>query len=104
MIAAGKKYYLQGGKLLDSVWEIATISPTAKERVGYSTQKPEALLERIIIASSNKGDLVADFFCGSGTTGVVCVNLDRNYLLCDNNTKAIRITRRRLSDKIHKKI
>ncbi|MFQ3611731.1 MAG: site-specific DNA-methyltransferase, partial [Fimbriimonadales bacterium] len=62
MISRGKKYYLKGGKPLDSVWDIPTIAATSGERIGYPTQKPEALLERIIKASSNEGDVVADFF------------------------------------------
>jgi len=57
----------------------------SKEKVGYNTQKPKKLLERIIKASSNKGDIVADFFCGSGTTGVVAKELGRNYIMCDIN-------------------
>ena len=75
-----------------------TIVPTAgAERTGYPTQKPLKLLERIVRASSNPGDLVADFFCGSGTTGVAAARLGRRYLLVDDNPDAIRITRERLS-------
>ena len=65
----------------------------------YATQKPEELLERIILASSNKGDLVADFFCGSGTTCVVAKKLGRNYLGCDIGEKAIEISKQRLKSK-----
>jgi len=64
--------------------------------VYYPNQKPKALLMKIIKVSSNKGELVADFFCSSGTTGIACKELDRQYLLCDCNKKAIGITRRRL--------
>ncbi|MGC2192015.1 MAG: site-specific DNA-methyltransferase, partial [Candidatus Dormiibacterota bacterium] len=60
------------------------------------TQKPLALLDRIVRASSREGDLVADFFCGSGTTGVAAQALGRRYLLVDDNPEAIAITRRRL--------
>ena len=70
----------------------------SKEKVGYSTQKPKALLERIIKASSNEGDIVADFFCGSGTTGVVAKELGRNYIMCDISEKAVEISKRRLSE------
>ncbi len=85
------------GKVPESWWaDISNVSSWRKELTGYSTQKPETLLKRIILASSNKGDLVADFFCGSGTTGVVCKKLDRRYLLCDNSETAIRITKKRL--------
>ena len=70
----------------------------SKEKVGYDTQKPKELLERIIKASSNKGDIVADFFCGSGTTGVVAKELGRNYILCDIGEKAVEISEKRLSE------
>ncbi len=67
------------------------------ERTGYPTQKPLKLLERVVRASSNPGDLVADFFCGSGTTGVAAKKLGRRYLLVDDNPDAIRITNERLA-------
>ena len=66
--------------------------------MGYDTQKPKALLERIIKASSNKVDIVADFFCGSGTTGVVAKELGRNYIMCDINPRAIEISEQRLKE------
>lgn len=66
------------------------------ERVGYPTQKPEALLERIIQASSNEGDLVADFFCGSGTTGAVAERLGRRWIMCDLGRFAIHTSRKRM--------
>ena len=72
------------------------IMSLSKEKVGYDTQKPKALLERIIKASSNKGDIVADFFCGSGTTGVVAKELGRNYIMCDISPKAVEISEMRL--------
>ena len=68
----------------------------SKEYLEYPTQKPEKLLERIILASSNKRDLVADFFCGSGTTLFIAKKLNRNYFGCDNNPNAIKITKNRL--------
>ena len=68
----GKKYYLKGGKKLENVWtDIPNMSSTSGERIGYDTQKPKELLERIINVSSDEGQIVADFFCGSGTTLVV---------------------------------
>ncbi len=75
-IQDGKRYYLKGGKPVDSFWDNDelidyTMSQTANERVGYPTQKPEALLERIIKASSKVGDVVADFFVGGGTCAAV---------------------------------
>jgi hypothetical protein len=66
------------------------------ERTGYPTQKPEALLERIILASSNPGDFVADFFCGSGTTPLVAARHDRRFLAVDATSRAIYTTRNRL--------
>lgn len=84
------------GVPLHDVWEMQHIQPTAKERIGYQTQKPKALIERIIKASSNEGDTVADYYLGSGTTAVVCKELNRNFIGCDINPKAIEITNARL--------
>ena len=80
------------------VFDISFISATGSERTGYSTQKPEALLERIIKASSNEGDLVADLFCGSGTTLAVAEKLGRRWIGCDLGRFAIHTTRKRLLD------
>jgi len=77
------------------VWEISTIQ-SWNEKVGYPTQKPEALLERIIKASSNEGDLVADFFCGSGTTLAVAEKLGRKWIGTDLGKFAIHTTRKRM--------
>ena len=73
------------GVPMPDVWEISMINPVAKERkaVGYPTQKPEALLERIIKASTNPGDIVLDFFAGSGTTAAVAEKLGRRWITCD---------------------
>ena len=92
----GVKNYLYG--YMQDVWYIPIINIDSKERRNnrYPTQKPIELLERIILASSNKGDIVADFFCGSGTTGVVCKRHNRKYLLCDNSEEAIKVTKERL--------
>lgn len=84
-------------KMID-VWDIPTINNMAKERVGYNTQKPQELLERVITASSNKGDIVADFFMGSGTTIKVAKELGRNYIGCDINPRAIKVTENRLRE------
>jgi site-specific DNA-methyltransferase (adenine-specific) len=85
------------GKLPTDVWWMTIVPTNSRERTGYPTQKPEKLLERIIIASSNPGDLVVDFFGGSGTTGVVAKRLGRRFLLVDTNPEAVEIARARLS-------
>jgi len=68
----------------------------SRERLGFPTQKPEKLLERIILASSNEGDIVADFFCGSGTLAAVAEKLGRRWVCCDMSKYAIHVTRKRL--------
>lgn len=78
-------------------WEISMINPVGKERVGYPTQKPEALLERIIKASSNEGDLVFDCFMGSGTTQAVALKLGRRFIGADINLGSIETTVQRLN-------
>ena len=88
------------GKIPEDWWQIPFINPMSKERIGYDTQKPKTLLERIIKASSNEGDIVADFFCGSGTTGVVAKELNRKYILCDIGSRAIEISEERLGKTI----
>jgi DNA modification methylase len=77
---------------------INTVITTSYEKVGFDTQKPEALLTRIILASSNPGDIVADFFCGSGTTLAVAEKLGRRWLGSDLSKFAIHVTRKRLLD------
>jgi len=84
------------GKPLSDVWKIPFINPVANERLDYPTQKPEALLERIIKASSNEGDIVADFFCGSGTTAAVAEKLGRRWITSDIGRYSIHTTRKRL--------
>ena len=98
-----KKQYLDEslGRLIGSVWNDIYSFQTrtrAKEYLKYPTQKPEKLLERIILASSNPGDIVADFFCGSGTTLKVALNNERNYIGCDNNPNAIELSKKRLNN------
>jgi len=84
------------GKIPEDVWPMSVIKGNSKESIGYPTQKPEALLERIIKASSNDGDVVADFFGGSGTTVAVAQRLNRNWITCDNSKKSIDLIKARL--------
>jgi site-specific DNA-methyltransferase (adenine-specific) len=84
------------GKLPTDVWWHTIVSPTGKEKTGYPTQKPIGILRRIIQASSKEGDLVLDFFAGSGTTGLVAANLDRRFILIDQNPEAIEVIKQRL--------
>ncbi len=86
-------------KVLPSdTWYIATINAMAKEKLNYATQKPEALLEKIIKASSNEDSIVADFFMGSGTTGAVAEKLGRRWIMSDFGKPATMISRKRLID------
>jgi len=87
---------MPGVPLSDSWTDIPYLAGGSSESVGYTTQKPEALLERIIKARSNEGDLVADFFCGSGTTGAVAERLGRRWLMADLGRFAIHTSRKRL--------
>ena len=91
-----KKYLSEGIAIQDIIADIPPVNSQAEERVDYPTQKPEVLLERIIRASSNAGDLVADFFCGSGTTVAVAEKLDRKWIATDLGKFAIHTTRKRL--------
>ena len=85
------------GQPVQDIWtDIKIISSQSNERVDYATQKPEALLERIIKASSNEGDLVLDCFCGSGTTAATAEKLNRRWITCDLGRFAIHTTRKRL--------
>jgi len=86
------------GAPMSDVWEIGIIAPIAHERTGYPTQKPEALLDRILEIASEPGDLVADFFCGSGTTLAVAEKLGRRWIGCDFGRFAIHTTQKRLLD------
>lgn len=92
----GKVPDLERGKVPEDWWYFPVVARLHNERTGYPTQKPEALLERIILASSNPGDLVADFFCGSGTTAVVSARHGRRFLVGDATWRAIHTTRTRL--------
>jgi site-specific DNA-methyltransferase (adenine-specific) len=84
------------GKLPTDVWWHTIVSPTGKEKTGYPTQKPIGILRRIIQASSKEGDVVLDFFAGSGTTGVVANMLGRRFLLVDQNPEALEVIKQRL--------
>lgn len=87
---------IRDGVVVDDVWNIDKINNSAKESADYATQKPEALLERIIKASSNEGMLVADFFGGSGVTAAVASKLGRRFIHCDIGLNSIQTTRDRL--------
>ena len=86
------------GKLPTDTWWHTIVSPNGREKTGYPTQKPLGILERIIRASSNPGDVVLDFFAGSGTTGVAAAQLGRSFILIDNNAEALRVMGARLAD------
>jgi site-specific DNA-methyltransferase (adenine-specific) len=88
---------VERGKLPTDVWWHTIVSPTGKEKTGYPTQKPQGILRRIIQASSNPGDLVLDFFGGSGTTGAVADELDRRFILIDQNPEALEVMRKRFA-------
>lgn len=86
------------GVPMPDVWDISMINPVANERLGYATQKPEALLERVLSACSNEGDLVCDFFGGSGTTAAVAERLGRRWITCDIGKPASLVMRKRFID------
>jgi DNA modification methylase len=94
----GKTPDLARGKVPEDWWYFPVVARLHGERTGYPTQKPEALVERIIKASSNEGDTVADFVCGSGTLPVVAERLGRRWLACDASPRAIHTTTKRLLD------
>ena len=85
------------GKTPTDVWWNTIVSPTGKERTGYPTQKPLAILERLVLVHSNPGDRVLDFFAGSGTTGEACARNGRYCVLIDSNPEAVAIMARRLA-------
>jgi len=94
------KNYLRDmpGRPAQDIWDKMSTQTIGAERTGYATQKPELLLERIILTSSSDGDIVADFFCGSGTTLAVAEKLGRRWIGCDMSRYAIHVTRKRLMD------
>jgi DNA modification methylase len=93
---AGRLYFDARGPALTDVWDVPFLSTVSLERCGYPSQKPLALLERVVCASSNPGDLVADFFCGSGTTLVAAERLGRSWMGCDANPAAVTLARKRI--------
>jgi DNA modification methylase len=107
------RYYLDEGKIAEDYWldierveiaddywsDIETLNREARERMGYPTQKPEALLERIIKASSNEGDVVLDAYCGCGTTVAVAQRLKRRRMGIDITYQSISLILKRLHDK-----
>jgi adenine specific DNA methylase Mod len=104
LTASGKKRLIryldeEKGEALGDIWtDIPEVNSMAEERTSYPTQKPEALLERILKASSNEGDLILDCFVGSGTTAAVAEKLGRRWIACDLSRFAIHVTRKRLLD------
>lgn len=91
------KYFLDDGKLPEDWWtDINSIQATSGERLGFPTQKPEALLRRILLACTNPGDLVLDAFCGSGTTLVAAQQLRRNWIGIDSSGEAVATVKNRL--------
>ena len=83
------------GKLPTDVWWHTIVTTNGKEKTGYPTQKPLGVINRIVTASSNPGDLVLDFFAGSGTLGDSCLRLGRHFILVDNNPEALQVMRKR---------
>ena len=94
----GKMPDLERGKVPEDWWYFPVVARLHNERTGYPTQKPNALLERIVLASSNPGDIVADFFCGSGTTPYVAAKHGRKFIACDESFRAVHTARGRLVD------
>ena len=90
------KGYHPDGKMMPDWWEISALSSQAKERTGYPTQKPLKLLDRIIKASSNEGDIVLDPFCGSGTTLISAERLKRKWIGIDKNKDVEKLIKGRL--------
>lgn len=83
------------GKLPTDTWWHTIVPTNGKEKTGYPTQKPLGIVRRIVLASSNPGDLVLDFFAGSGTTGAACLETGRSFILMDNNPQAMEVMRSR---------
>lgn len=86
------------GKLPTDTWWHTIVGTNSREKTGYPTQKPVAILERILKASPSPGDWVLDFFAGSGTTGQACLNLEGNFILVDNNPQAFQVMKKRFAN------
>jgi site-specific DNA-methyltransferase (adenine-specific) len=95
---------IERGKLPTDVWWHTIVSPTGKEKTGYPTQKPVGILRRIIQASSKPGDIVLDFFAGSGTTGFVANELGRKFILVDQNPESIEVIKMRIPQSVFRVI
>ncbi|MCG3129653.1 MAG: DNA adenine methyltransferase YhdJ [Phycisphaerae bacterium] len=93
----GPLYFHADGPVMTDVWDVPFLSTVSTERTGYPTQKPLRLMERMIRASSNEGGVVADFFCGSGTTLVAAQRLGRRWIGCDVCADAVKVSRQRLA-------
>lgn len=92
------QYSLEDGSLpKDWFDDVTYVSRNNKELTGYPTQKPKELIRRFVLASTNEGDVVADYYLGSGTTADVCIELNRRFIGCDSNPKAIEVTNNRLN-------
>jgi site-specific DNA-methyltransferase (adenine-specific) len=85
------------GKLPTDTWWHTIVPTNSQEKTGYPTQKPLGILRRIVIASSRPGEVVMDFFAGSGTTGAACLELGRQFILVDDNVEALKVMARRFS-------
>lgn len=94
------RHYQKAGTLPVDYWNIDIINQAARERIGYPTQKPERLLERIVACSSPQGATVADFFSGGGTTAAVAQRLGRRWLACDQSRVAVAVTADRLTQQV----
>ena len=94
----GKVPDLERGKVPEDWWYFPVVARLHNERTGYPTQKPVSLMERIVLALSNAGDIVAGFFCGSGTTPYVAAKRGRRFITCDETFQALHTTRGRLTD------
>jgi DNA modification methylase len=97
-------YHYSTDELIGSVWDILNIAPKSNERIGYPTQKPRALLERVLAAFTSEGNVVADFFCGGGTTAAVAQRLGRRWIACDQSRVAVAITADRISRLVEEEI
>ena len=85
------------GKLPTDVWWHTIVATNSREKTGYPTQKPLGIINRIVTASSCPGDLVMDFFAGSGTLGAACLALGRRFILVDNNPEALAVMAQRFA-------
>ena len=83
------------GKFPTDTWWHTIVATNSREKTGYPTQKPVGIIKRIIAASSNPGDVVMDFFAGSGTVGEVCLEMKRDFVLIDNNPQALQVMKKR---------